>query len=160
MSFSSVLSHTGKEYSALYPTTQKIFSRYIPKQRKLSSVLSNNGGKSPVLYPSMEENLGRCVLHIVWNNENVFLRDGIRRGKTFRVVGCTASDSLAVWETPEENLLRFGIQRRKTCGVVSHTGTNPSALRDTTQEKHPTIHNLFSVVSHNEGESPPLYPTT
>jgi hypothetical protein len=68
------------------------------------------------------------------NNEYVFLRDGIRRGKTFRVVGCTASDSLAVWETPEENLLRFGIQRRKTCGVVSHTGTNPSALRDTTQE--------------------------
>jgi hypothetical protein len=74
-----VVSHNAEDFFPLYPQTEE-----------LSSVLSNNGGKSPVLYPSMEENLGRCVLHIVWNNENVFLRDGIRRGKTFRVVGCTA----------------------------------------------------------------------
>jgi hypothetical protein len=98
---SCVVSHNAWVFLPFYPTPVKNILRCIPQCRRFFPVISpnggtlfcfssNNGGKSPVLYPSMEENLGRCVLHIVWNNENVFLRDGIRRGKTFRVVGCTA----------------------------------------------------------------------
>ncbi len=65
--FSRYIPHRKRIY-ALYPTTQNVLFHCIPKRRKLSSVLSNNAGKSLVLYPSTEENLERCLLHTVRNN--------------------------------------------------------------------------------------------
>ncbi len=69
----------------------------------------------------------------------ILLRCGRHRKKIFCVLVYNAGKPAALYPTPVQILLRYGTQPRS---------------------KHPTISNLFSVVSHKEGESPPLYPTT